>query len=33
MSVQYHPDKHQGDAEINKKYMSVVNAYEVLMDP
>jgi DnaJ-related protein SCJ1 len=32
LSVQYHPDKNQGDEEAQKRFVEVAHAYEVLYD-
>ena len=33
MSLQYHPDKNQGDAAAQEMFQRVARAYEVLSDP
>lgn len=33
MSLQYHPDKNQGDKSAQDKFQQVARAYEVLSNP
>jgi len=33
LTLQWHPDKHPGDKEIEEKFKHIVLAYEVLSDP
>ncbi|OYW13504.1 MAG: molecular chaperone DnaJ, partial [Rhodospirillales bacterium 12-54-5] len=33
LAMQYHPDKNQGNAEAEKKFKSINEAYDVLKDP
>jgi molecular chaperone DnaJ len=33
LAMQYHPDKNQGNAEAEKKFKAISEAYEVLKDP
>ena len=33
LAVKYHPDKHQGDLEMEEKFKSINEAYQILSDP
>lgn len=32
MSIKFHPDRNAGDDEIQKKYVEIKRAYEILID-